>query len=406
MTSADSASPDEYATWDAPYVLGALDQQERLAYEAHLTTCAQCRAAVAELSGLPGLLSRVPGEVAVSLSDEVEPGGSRTAAPVFGDAGFAALLDRVRASEGGADGSSPDGAAGGAAIGGTDGDTATAGGSGATARGAAVAGGAAAAGAAGGAAAAGGMLPFEAGRGGEPTEPISGLPAQLAETRESAPSVGSESAAPTGTPAPEDMSAPVGTSTPAGTSAPADTSAPAGTSGPADVPSAPDSAARRPADNVTSLDTARERKRSRSGPWLALAGAVAAAAAAVAITIPATIAIHQPENPPATQQATLQRQMDQVVPSPITAQFMLTPVDTGTRVVMSCKYATSDTDYTWDGALWVVHTDGTQSMIAQWSAHPGQEITAGGITAVPADQISSVEIRSSTTNQVFLRGTV
>ncbi|MEU6560257.1 anti-sigma factor family protein [Nocardia nova] len=360
MTSADSASPDEYATWDAPYVLGALDQQERLAYEAHLTTCAQCRAEVTELSGLPGLLSRVPAEVAVSLSDEPEPGGSRTAAPVFGDAGFAALLDRVRASEGGADGSSPDGAAGGAA----------------------------AAGAAGGAAAAGGMLPFEAGRGGEPTEPISGLPAQLPETRESAASVGSESAAPTGTPAPED------------------TSAPAGTSGPADVPSAPESAARRPAENVTSLDTARERKRSRSGPWLALAGAVAAAAAAVAITIPATIAIHQPENPPATQQATLQRQMDQVVPSPITADFTLTPVDTGTRVVMSCKYATSDTDYTWDGALWVVHTDGTQSMIAQWSAHPGQEITAGGITAVPADQISSVEIRSSTTNQVFLRGTV
>jgi hypothetical protein len=33
-------------------------------------------------------------------------------------------------------------------------------------------------------------------------------------------------------------------------------------------------------------------------------------------------------------------------------------------------------------------------------------VTADGITSAPADKIQSVEIRSSTTNQVFLRGTV
>ena len=310
MTSADSVSPDEYATWDAPYVLGALDQEQRLAYEAHLAGCADCSAAVAELSGLPGLLSRVSGEVALSLSDDAgEPSGSRTAAPAFGDAGFEALLDRVRAAEGGAHpaGTADNGGAAGEIV------------------------------------APGGMLPFEAGRA-EPGQPHPAEPTPGSDTDRNG--------------------------------------------------------------SVASLDAARERKQHRRGPWLALAGAVAAAAAAVAITIPATISITQQNNPPTTQQVVLQRQMDQVVPSPITADFTLTAVDSGTRVNMSCNYAASDTDYSWDGALWVVHTDGTQSKIAQWSAHPGETVTADGITSVPPNKISSVEIRSSTTNQVFLRGTV
>jgi hypothetical protein len=48
---------DRYATWDASYVLGALSSAERREYEAHLSTCARCRSAVAELSGIPPLLS-------------------------------------------------------------------------------------------------------------------------------------------------------------------------------------------------------------------------------------------------------------------------------------------------------------------------------------------------------------
>jgi Putative zinc-finger len=49
--------PFEHA--DAAYVLGALERGERLAYEAHLATCERCREAVADLAGMPGLLSRV-----------------------------------------------------------------------------------------------------------------------------------------------------------------------------------------------------------------------------------------------------------------------------------------------------------------------------------------------------------
>ena len=50
---------DQYTTWDASYVLGALSPAERREYEAHLQTCSRCRAGVAELTGMPALLAMV-----------------------------------------------------------------------------------------------------------------------------------------------------------------------------------------------------------------------------------------------------------------------------------------------------------------------------------------------------------
>jgi hypothetical protein len=49
----------EYAHDDGAYVLGALSPAERVAYERHLGTCADCRDAVAEIAVLPGLLGRL-----------------------------------------------------------------------------------------------------------------------------------------------------------------------------------------------------------------------------------------------------------------------------------------------------------------------------------------------------------
>lgn len=48
---------DPYARFDAAYLLGALDADERLGYEAHLATCRQCRASLAEISAIPPLLA-------------------------------------------------------------------------------------------------------------------------------------------------------------------------------------------------------------------------------------------------------------------------------------------------------------------------------------------------------------
>jgi hypothetical protein len=52
---------------DGAYLLGALSPDERAAYEAHLRTCQRCAESVAQLAGLPGLLGRVPPELAAAL---------------------------------------------------------------------------------------------------------------------------------------------------------------------------------------------------------------------------------------------------------------------------------------------------------------------------------------------------
>ncbi len=50
---------DPYARLDAAYLLGALDTDERRAYEAHLTICRWCRAGLAEVSAIPPLPVRL-----------------------------------------------------------------------------------------------------------------------------------------------------------------------------------------------------------------------------------------------------------------------------------------------------------------------------------------------------------
>jgi hypothetical protein len=50
---------DDYVHDDAAYVLGALDEDDRLAFEAHLVDCPECRARVAELQGTRELLAQV-----------------------------------------------------------------------------------------------------------------------------------------------------------------------------------------------------------------------------------------------------------------------------------------------------------------------------------------------------------
>lgn len=60
----------EYTMWDAAYVLGALSAADRREFEAHLSGCLQCRAAVGELSGMPALLSQLDGDQVDAIVSE------------------------------------------------------------------------------------------------------------------------------------------------------------------------------------------------------------------------------------------------------------------------------------------------------------------------------------------------
>jgi anti-sigma-K factor RskA len=85
-----SENDDRYSTWDAAYVLGALSSTERHEFEAHLETCARCRAAVAELSGMPALLGLMSAEDVCGLGrEQPEP-------PPLRPEVLESVLDRVR----------------------------------------------------------------------------------------------------------------------------------------------------------------------------------------------------------------------------------------------------------------------------------------------------------------------
>ncbi|HYR14107.1 MAG TPA: zf-HC2 domain-containing protein [Mycobacterium sp.] len=66
----DLLDGDRYVTWDAAYVLGSLSSNERREYEAHLASCARCRSAVAEISGIPALLAMLDLEDVRALDEE------------------------------------------------------------------------------------------------------------------------------------------------------------------------------------------------------------------------------------------------------------------------------------------------------------------------------------------------
>jgi anti-sigma factor RsiW len=70
----DPSGHDEYAMWDAAYVLGSLSSTERREFEAHLSGCPLCRSAVGELNGMPALLSLLDRAELVAI-DESDCGG-------------------------------------------------------------------------------------------------------------------------------------------------------------------------------------------------------------------------------------------------------------------------------------------------------------------------------------------
>lgn len=69
MTQNANREDDAYMLWDAAYVLGSLSGSERREFEAHMATCPSCKAAVAELSGMPALLAQLDAKEVEALDD-------------------------------------------------------------------------------------------------------------------------------------------------------------------------------------------------------------------------------------------------------------------------------------------------------------------------------------------------
>lgn len=72
----DRTDHEYYERWDAAYVLGALSSAERREFEEHLSGCARCASAVAELAAMPGLLAALPSADAVTMLEADSAGGT------------------------------------------------------------------------------------------------------------------------------------------------------------------------------------------------------------------------------------------------------------------------------------------------------------------------------------------
>jgi anti-sigma factor RsiW len=82
-----------YAMWDAAYVLGSLSAVDRREFEAHMANCPACREAVAELSGVPALLSQLDREEVAAIG---ESGPTQAATPEMSPELLPSLLATVR----------------------------------------------------------------------------------------------------------------------------------------------------------------------------------------------------------------------------------------------------------------------------------------------------------------------
>ncbi|MCV7340943.1 anti-sigma factor family protein [Mycobacterium haemophilum] len=85
-----------YAMWDAAYVLGSLSATDRREFEAHLANCPACRQAVAELSGMPALLSQFNHEEVAAISESGSTSGTALATLEMSPKLLPSLLATVR----------------------------------------------------------------------------------------------------------------------------------------------------------------------------------------------------------------------------------------------------------------------------------------------------------------------
>ncbi|MGO4691926.1 anti-sigma factor family protein [Glaciibacter sp. 2TAF33] len=157
---------------------------------------------------------------------------------------------------------------------------------------------------------------------------------------------------------------------------------------------------RMPAASLPRLLAAAKTQRRRSRAVFAgVVTVTAGLAASLALVLPGWIAA----NPaPAAPQA-VTAVLEQVVPSPLSAEVTLADHAWGTRIDSNCAYA--ETLYASGAqayAMYVTDRQGQRSEVATWLAKPGSTVEAVGTTWLRARDIAAVDIRSVATGQVLL----
>ena len=140
-------------------------------------------------------------------------------------------------------------------------------------------------------------------------------------------------------------------------------------------------------------------RRRRRVRW---AGGLAAAAAfAVAVVLAASIAIG-----PAWRGIRTVA-LEPIVDVPLTATVELVDVAWGTRIEMICRYeGVADAGWPAEGrpyGLYVTADDGSTSEVSSWRALAGATARLDAGTALNADDIASIEIRSLGSGKVLMR---
>jgi len=87
---------DPYAMWDAAYVLGSLSAADRREFEVHMAGCPECREAVAELSGVPALLSQLGRDDLAAINESEAAAGTPLARAEMSPELLPSLLTTVR----------------------------------------------------------------------------------------------------------------------------------------------------------------------------------------------------------------------------------------------------------------------------------------------------------------------
>jgi anti-sigma factor RsiW len=87
---------DPYVMWDAAYVLGSLSAVDRREFEAHMAGCPACREAVAELSGVPALLSQLGRAEVAAIDESGHPAKPLSETPEMSPELLPSLLATVR----------------------------------------------------------------------------------------------------------------------------------------------------------------------------------------------------------------------------------------------------------------------------------------------------------------------